>query len=213
MKRIPEVTVERLVKYLRFVEEMEKEGMRNLTAKQIAESLGLNPHLVRKDLAYFGQFGKRGKGYETEKLRETLRKIMGLDKRWKVALVGVGNLGSALLRYPGFKERGFEVICAFDASPQKIGKQIEDVKIESMDRMEELIGKKDIKIAILAIPKEAAEEVSDRLVKAGIMGILNFAPRHLQYSYPFRVLNVDLSLYLESLTFYLENDGKKNLSM
>ncbi len=208
MRRVPEATVERLVQYLRFVEEMEQEGREELTATQIAQSLGLNPHLVRRDLAYFGQFGKRGKGYKTIRLKETLSKIMGLNKKWKVALVGVGNLGSALLRYPGFRERGFDLRCAFDISPKKIGKEIEHVKIESMDKLEEVICREDIKIAILSIPKESAEEVSGRLVKAGVKGILNFAPKHLKYPYPFRVLNVDLSLYLETLAFYLENDGK-----
>ena len=202
MRKVPEATVERLVRYLRFAEESEKRGEECLTAEKIAESFGINPHLIRKDLAYFGQFGKRGKGYNTQKLKNALREILYLNKRWKVALIGTGNLGSALLRYPGFKKRGFDICCAFDISPGRIGRRVGGIEIESMENFEKIVGEKRAKIAILAVPSESVEEVFERIKKTEIKGILNFAPHHLIYPSG-KVLNADLSFCMENLTFYL----------
>ncbi len=206
MKRIPKAAVARLLNYLRFTEEAEREGEEFITAQDIGEKMGINPHLVRRDFAYLGQFGERGKGYRVKNLKDSLRKIMKLDRIWEAVLVGVGNLGSALLRYPGFLERGFRIRYAFDISPAKVGKKIGGVEILPLKELDRVVQREGIKIGIITVPKESAGEIGEKLCKAGIQGIVNFAPLPLRLPPPIKVINVDLSLNLETVAFYLSQN-------
>jgi redox-sensing transcriptional repressor len=200
--KIPERTVTRLSIYLRCLEELETDGMASVSSRQLAERFGLNSAQVRKDLAYFGQFGVRGLGYHIPELKHNLERILGLKQDWEVALVGVGNLGSALIAYKGFGERGFKVGLAFDSSPGKLGQVIQGVEIQALDRLVATIRRRKVKIAIIAVPAIAAQAVADLLVEAGVTAILNFAPAQITTPEGVKVQNVDLSVLLKTLSFH-----------
>ena len=157
---------------------------------------------MRKDLGYFGHFGVSGAGYSTEELKAALEKILGKDKIWNVAVVGAGHLGKALLNYPGFKERGLNIVAAFDADARKIGKRVKDITIQSIDELPKAIQKKKVSIGIIAVPAKDAQEVADKLIEAGIKGILNFAPEALTVPESVKVKDVDLSRELETLSYF-----------
>lgn len=200
--RIPERTVTRLSIYLRCLEELEADGLASVSSRQLAERFGLNSAQVRKDLAYFGQFGVRGLGYHIVELKHNLERILGLKQDWEVALVGVGNLGSALMAYRGFGQRGFKLALAFDADPVKSGRVIEGVEIQEAARMVATIRRRRVKIAVLAVPAAAAQGVADLLVEAGITAILNFAPAQLAVPERVKVQNVDLAVLLKTLSYH-----------
>ena len=160
---------------------------------------------MRKDLGYFGQFGVSGAGYDTGQLKAASEKILGKDKIWNVAVVGVGHLGSALLAYPGFKERGLNIVAAFDSDATRIGKQVNDVTIQSIDELPKEIGEKSVSIGIIAAPAKNAQEVADKFIKAGVECILNFAPTTLIVPENVKVKDVDLSRELETLSYYMVN--------
>lgn len=178
-KKIPEGTISRLFVYLRELTELTKLNIRTISSAELGERVNLSDAQVRKDLGYFGQFGVSGAGYSTEELKAALEKILGKDKIWNVAVVGAGHLGSALLNYPGFKERGLNIVAAFDADARKIGKRVKDVTIQSIDELPKAIQKKKVSIGIIAVPAKDAQEVTAKLIKAGIKCILNFAPAAL----------------------------------
>ncbi len=201
--KIPVSTIDRLSAYMRALDKLRLDGMETVSSLQLAELSGVNSAQLRKDLAYFGQFGMRGIGYEIESLLKSLKKILGVDRKWKIVLIGIGNLGSALLAYPQFKEEGFEVVGAFDNSAGKIGKKLKKVKIRDIKKIEEFLKKERIQIGIVATPAEVAQEVADRLVKGGVKAILNFAPVSLNVAKGIKVKNVDLSKELESLSYFL----------
>ncbi len=200
--KIPEKTVTRLSIYLRCLEELETNGVATISSRQLAEQFGLNSAQVRKDLAYFGQFGVRGLGYHIGELKHNLERILGLKQDWEVALVGVGNLGSALIAYKGFGARGFKISLAFDASPAKVGQAIQEVEIEGMERLVSIIRRRRVKIAVIAVPASAAQPVADLLVEAGVTAILNFAPAQLTVAAGVKVQNVDLSVLLKTLSYH-----------
>lgn len=200
--KVPEKTVTRLSIYLRCLEELERDGVTSVSSRQLAERFGLNAAQVRKDLAYFGQFGVRGLGYHIAELKHNLERILGLKQDWEVALVGVGNLGSALIAYKGFGARGFRIGLAFDASPAKAGQTVLDVEIQGMDRLVPAIRRRRVKIAVLAVPAPAAQSVADLLVEAGVTAILNFAPAQLTVPAGVKVQNVDLSVLLKTLSYH-----------
>ena len=200
--KIPEKTVTRLSIYLRCLEELETGSVATISSRQLAERFGLNSAQVRKDLAYFGQFGVRGLGYHIAELKHNLERILGLKQDWEVALVGVGNLGSALIAYKGFGARGFKIGLAFDASPAKMGQVIQDVEIEGVDRLVTTIRRRRVKIAVIAVPAIAAQSVADLLVEAGVTAILNFAPAQLAVPAGVKVQNVDLSVLLKTLSYH-----------
>ncbi|MFA5027454.1 MAG: redox-sensing transcriptional repressor Rex, partial [Candidatus Methylomirabilota bacterium] len=195
-------TVTRLSIYLRCLEELETNGVATISSRQLAERFGLNSAQVRKDLAYFGQFGVRGLGYHIPELKHNLERILGLKQDWEVALVGVGNLGSALIAYKGFGARGFRIGLAFDASPQRVGQKIQEVEIQGTDRLVSTIRRRRVKIAVIAVPAAAAQSVADLLVEAGVTAILNFAPAQLTVSAGVKVQNVDLSVLLKTLSYH-----------
>ncbi|MCM8757616.1 MAG: redox-sensing transcriptional repressor Rex [Candidatus Omnitrophica bacterium] len=200
-KKIPLVTVPRISLYYRAL--LESRHKDYISSEEIAYLTGFNSAQVRKDLAYFGQFGTPGKGYKVESLKKALLSILGTDRIWNVALVGVGNLGSALLSYKGFEEQGFKIVAAFDKDMRKIGKVIRQVKIQDIKDLEDTIHKKNIKIVILAIPAKHVQAIVDRLIKGGIKAILNFAPIRPKIPSDIHILNIDLSIELERLAYFL----------
>lgn len=207
--KIPDATIKRLSMYSRFLKNTNSKGITTVSSQQIAKSTGVTPAQVRKDLAYFGEFGTRGVGYNTEELYTCTLKILGLDRRWSVAIVGAGNLGKALSHYKGFYRRGFDIKYIFDKDPNKIRKNIniegQELEIYSVDDLEEKVKKCNIKLGIIAVPAESAQRVADRLIKAGVRGIINFAPTNINVDEGIILRRVDLAAHLEYLTFHLED--------
>jgi len=205
MKKVPSAVIPRLSLYYRTLLESRKDF---LSSEEISKLTYFSASQVRKDLAYFGQFGIPSKGYHTEKLKKAVEKILGLDKKWEVALIGVGNLGSALLSYKGFSKQGFYIRYAFDKDKRKIGKRVSSVLIRDISQLEMVIKRKKISLAILALPKEKAQSIVDRLVNCGIKAILNFAPIRPYVPKGVAVLNIDLSIELERLAYFLKQSLK-----
>ena len=203
--KIPEVTISRLSLYLRCLSQLEEEGVEVISSAELGRRCGINPAQIRKDLAYFGEFGTRGVGYYVRELKKDIKRIMGLDREWEVALVGVGNLGRALLSYQGFKRHGFRISVAFDKVIDEERKNAvpEGCELYPAERMQEIIKKKKIKIAIVAVHYSEAQKVVDDLVKAGIKGILNFAPVRLTVPKDVVLRHIDLGVELEVLTFFV----------
>jgi redox-sensing transcriptional repressor len=172
-----------------------------ISSQEISRFTGFTAAQVRKDLGYFGQFGWPGKGYSTTELKKSLAKILGLDRRWKIALIGVGNLGMALLGYRGFKDQGFEIIAAFDSDSRKAGRQFQSVTVYPVEQMPRIMREKKIRMAILTVPREAAQEAAEMAVKAGARAILNFAPASVRLPAKVKVRNIDMTIEIERLTF------------
>lgn len=204
-KKIPSSTISRLFVYLRELTELEKMNIRTISSAELGERTNLSDAQVRKDLGYFGQFGVSGSGYNTHELKAALENILGKDKTWNVAVIGAGNLGLALLTYPGFKEHGLNIMAAFDSDPKKIDKQIGDITIQSIDELPKVIADKKISIAIIAVPAKSAQGVAEKLINAGVECILNFAPTALMLPENVKVKDVDLSRELETLSYFLVN--------
>jgi len=205
--KIPPITINRLSIYYRclerWVETHEGKRLKTISSSKISLITGINSTQVRKDFAYFGEFGRRGIGYPIDHLCEALRKILGFDRELNILIIGAGNLGKALGEYKGFKKRGFFVKGIFDNNPQKIGKTVNGIFIYNIEDMEKYIEKWNIKIAAVAVPADSAQEIVNRVIKAGIKSILNFAPICLQIPTGIRINNVDLSIELERLSYYL----------
>jgi redox-sensing transcriptional repressor len=208
LPKIPEMTIRRLSVYTRCLLQLEEDGVKTISSQELAERFSLNSAQVRKDLAYFGEFGVRGIGYYVSGLKAELQRILGLDREWAVALVGFGNLGSALFHYKGFARQGFRIAMVIDDDPAKIGREIESVPIVSTRDMAREIKARGIQIAIVAVPPEAAQGVTEQLVAAGIKAVLNFAPSRLRVGREVRLKNVDLSIELETLSFYLAKGAR-----
>jgi len=197
------MTIRRLSVYTRCLLQLEEDGVKTISSEELAERFNLNSAQVRKDLAYFGEFGVRGTGYYVSGLKAELQKILGLDREWQVALVGYGNLGSALFHYKGFTRQGFRITVIFDADPQKAGRSVESVPILPLRELSQEAKGRNLQIGIIAVPAESAQAVAERLVAAGVKAILNFAPSRLKIPKDVRLQNVDLSIELETLSFYL----------
>jgi redox-sensing transcriptional repressor len=198
---IPNPAVRRLSLYLRQLESFKTKDRRTISSKQLGESLRLTDAQVRKDLAYFGQFGHPGIGYRVDDLIGQLRRILGTDKIWSVLLVGAGNLGRALLAYKGFEKKGFRLVAVFDADPGKVGKKHGSFIIQPPTELQSTIQKLAIRLAIIAVPADHAQDVADELVGAGIRGILNFAPASISVPANVGLAAVDLAVQLEQLSF------------
>jgi redox-sensing transcriptional repressor len=198
---VPKAVVARLSLYSRELQHLLQQGWETISSAQLGKRLGVTDAQVRKDLAYFGQFGYPGIGYRCEELVYRLREILGTTESWSVALVGVGNLGHALLRYRGFEEQGFRVVAAFDTDPGKIGQVVGGVEVYGPDRLRTELEQAGIRIAILAVPAAQAQRVAQQLAEAGIVGILNFAPVTLVLPDEIAVAGVDLAIELEQLVF------------
>lgn len=208
--KIPEATVSRLSVYSRFLSSIDKKGVITISSGDIAQGVGVSPAQVRKDLAYFGEFGTRGVGYNVRDLHHNILKILGLNQEWKVVLVGAGNLGSALCIYGGFRERGFDVVGIFDADPKKIGTKVSDLEIMPVEKLAETIEKYDVKLGIITVPGNFAQEIADLLIENNVKSLLNFAPQVLVVPDDIIVRNVDLSVNLEILTFNMIHQGRIN---
>lgn len=203
-KEIPDIIVGRLPQYLRSLQRMAKEGRIVTSSQELGERLGISAAQIRKDLSQFGEFGKQGTGYTIEFLTEQLRKILRVDHDWQVAVVGAGGIGSAVARYKGFANRGFQVAMIFDSDPDKIGAQVGEMVIRDIANLVEDIQQAGIKIAMLAVPANMAQEVVESLVQAGVKAILNYAPISLNVPPGVRVQYIDPSLHLQRMTYYLE---------
>lgn len=201
--KIPEATVMRLSIYSRFLHQLLEDEVDTVASGDIASGVGVSSAQVRKDLAYFGEFGTRGVGYKVEELYGHLMKILGLDQNWNVIIIGAGKLGSALALYKGFEDRGFKVTSILDVDNKRIMKQIGDVTVESLDLLEERVRGQGIKIGVVTVPAAAAQDVTDQLVAAGVKAILNFSPRVIKVPNDVILRNVDLSVNLEVLSFNL----------
>lgn len=201
---VSELTTNRLSVYLRCLTELEAQGTRTISSQSLAEQFHLNAAQIRKDLAYFGEFGVRGVGYYVRDLKRHLRQILGLDRRLRVAIVGAGNLGMALADYPGFRQEGFEIAALFDSLREKIGQQSRSgVPINDIADLRRYVKREGVSIAVLAVPASSAQRVADVVVSAGIKAILNFSPGTLKVPDDVKVKGVDLTVSLESLSFYL----------
>lgn len=197
----PKAAVGRLSLYLRQLEIHHQQGEETISSNQLGKALEISDAQVRKDLAYFGQFGYPGIGYRVAELRDSLRAVLGTDKDWHMALVGMGNLGRALLGYKGFSERGFLIKALFDVDPRLIGQRMSGIVVKPLSEIATATKETNLKLAVLTVPADAAQQVADQIVAAGIVGILNFAPIQLRVPPDVNVISVDLGLQLEQLTF------------
>lgn len=203
IEQIPRRVIKRLSLYMRVLRNYEMNKVSTVSSQGLAESLGFTSAQVRKDLAYFGQFGTPGVGYAVSELLRNLERILGTDREVRVAIIGAGNLGSALMSYGGFARHGVRIMMAFDTDVHKIGTERGGVWIFSMDLLEERLQAAEIDIVILTVPSEVAQDVAERVVAAGVSGILNFVPVHLRVPPHVRVQYVDLAIEIETLSYYL----------
>ena len=202
---VPKAVVQRLSLYLRELHHLQRSGQQTVNSSGLGELLGFTDAQVRKDLAYFGQFGHPGVGYRCEELVDAIKGILGTDREWTVAVVGVGNLGRALLGYRGFAHQGFKLVAAFDADPAKVGHVFDGLPVEPLDDLEQIVRDRGVSLGLIAAPAEAAQEVANRLVDAGVQGILNFAPVTLSLPPGVSLVGVDLATELEQLSFSVAN--------
>jgi redox-sensing transcriptional repressor len=200
---IPKKAIYRLSIYHRCLQKLHDNGLQTVSSTTLARAAGVKPAQLRKDLAYFGQFGTRGLGYPVELLANTIRETLGREQFQPVILIGAGNLGSALLRYHGFEKEGFKVVAAFDASPQSARTRGIPIPVLPDAQLEAFIPRESVKLAILCVPAEHAQSIVNRLVAAGIQGILNFSPVVLEVPEEVTVNNVDLALELEHLSYFI----------
>ena len=202
--QISELTTNRLSVYLRCLNTLDGAGVRTISSQALAEQFHLNAAQIRKDLAYFGEFGVRGVGYYVRDLKRHLRQILGLDQKLRVAIMGAGNLGLALADYPGFRQEGFEIAALFDTSSGKVGQQSRGgVPIHDIGELKKIVRRDSIRIAVIAVPASAAQNVLGLVVAAGIKAVLNFSPGTLAVPPEVKIKSVDLTVSLESLSFFL----------
>ena len=206
-RKIADSTVRRLAIYLRFLEEFEHQGAGTVSSEALASRAGTTSAQVRKDLSFFGSFGKRGLGYDVHALGEQLRTILGLTRRYRVILVGAGRLAGALVQYAEFGARGFDIVAALDKDPAKIGSRWGELVIADVSELETLVRREQIEIAILVTPADPAQALVDRLVSAGVTAILNFAPVQLHVPAGMDVKNVNLAVELETLSYAIQHRG------
>jgi redox-sensing transcriptional repressor len=202
--KIPTATITRLSIYSRYLEALAQEGVKIIASDKLAQKCGINPAQIRKDLAYFGEFGIRGVGYFVKELLFEIKRILGLNKSWKMALVGIGNLGSALLAHQNFVRQGYEFVAVFDVDPVKVGRRLPSGQlIYHLDDLEQVLREAGAEIAVIATPATQAQEVAQRLIAAGIKAILNFAPIQLQVPEGLALENVDFTVKLDNLAYHL----------
>jgi redox-sensing transcriptional repressor len=202
---VPKAVVTRLSLYLRELQHLVRDGRETTSSNQLGRLLGFTDAQVRKDLAYFGHFGYPGIGYRCDELIAAIRRILGTDQYWPVALVGVGNLGRALLGYRGFQQQGFRIVAAFDSDQSKVGSIIDGVAVHHFDSLADVVKQHRIRLGMIAVPAVAAQAVADRLVAAGVEGIVNFAPVTLVLPEHVSLVGVDLAIELEQLSFAVLN--------
>jgi redox-sensing transcriptional repressor len=201
---VSELTTNRLSVYLRSLNQLEAAGTETISSQALAERFHLNAAQIRKDLAYFGEFGVRGVGYYVQDLRRHLRQILGLDRKLRVAVMGAGNLGQALADYPGFRREGFQIVAMFDVADAKIGEESRSgVPIHDLKDLKRVVRREHVDIAVIAVPAESAQQVLDQVTAVGIKAVLNFSPGALKVPAGVKLKSVDLTVSLESLSFFL----------
>jgi redox-sensing transcriptional repressor len=206
---IPDPAVRRLSLYLRQLETFKRMDRRTISSKQLGESLRLTDAQVRKDLAYFGQFGHPGIGYRVDELIGQVRHVLGTDKVWNVLLVGAGNLGRALSAYRGFNAKGFNLVAVFDNDPGKIGKKLGEFTVQPLSDISASVQKHSIRLGIMGVPADPAQDVADQLIAAGVRGLLNFAPVSINVPREVALSSVDVAVQLEQLSFQVNVPGNK----
>ena len=202
-RQIPEVVVSRLPMYVRGLAELHQDGIDFINSQDLGHRFGMSPDQIRKDLSYFGKFGRQGRGYNVALLLSELRQILGLDRQWCMAIVGVGRLGRAIMDYKGFVPRGFKIVAAFDKERNVIGKSVSGIVIQDMAELETAVREKKVDIAVVAVPSTEAQEVIDKLVRSGIKSILNYAPVYAYVPKDVRLEAIDPVLALQGMTYYL----------
>lgn len=207
---VPKAVVNRLSLYLRELQHLLRSNHATTSSSQLGKQLGFTDAQVRKDLAYFGHFGQPGVGYRCKELVDAIRNILGTDRDWTVAMVGIGNLGRALLGYKGFANQGFNVVAAFDVQPSKVEEPIEGIPTYGMDELEAVVAAKSVELGLITVPATAAQQVADRLVASGVQGILNFAPVTINLPNEVSLVGVDLATELEQLCFSVANRLPRN---
>ena len=202
---IPPVVIDRLPIYARALSALEAEAREVVSSQELGTRLGVTPAQIRKDLSYFGRFGKQGRGYNVRKLLDELHRILGLDRQWRMALVGVGKLGRAILSYEGFSPQGFRIVEAFDADPERIGQRVDSLTINDVSDLETVLFENPVDVGIVAVPAEIAQDVIDTLVKCGVRAILNYAPIAAQVPKGVYLKRIEPVLALQSMTYYLKS--------
>jgi redox-sensing transcriptional repressor len=202
----PDVVIRRLPLYARSLRYLLEEGVHSVSSQELGERINVTAAQIRKDLSYFGEFGKQGIGYDVEKLLQHIERILGINQHWPVALVGIGLLGQAIARYEGFRTEGIEIVALFDADPAKIGQKIGDLTIQDFAHARRVIAEKQIRMAIIAVPAAQAQRVADVLVEAGVRAILSYAPMILQVPEDVWVRYIDPVAVLQSMTYYLARE-------
>lgn len=200
-------TVGRLSLYLRRLESLHRDGITKVSSRLLGDALGVADAQVRKDLAHLGNLGHPGIGYAAPELIAAIRRVLGIDRDWPTVLVGVGNLARALLRYRGFRERGFHFVALFDADPAKIGQTIDGLLVHPLEAIPTILAESQAELGVLTVPSEAAQNVAEMLAVAGIRGVLNFTPQVLRLPDTVRVVAVDLTVQLEQLAFLVQHNG------
>ncbi|MBB5336629.1 redox-sensing transcriptional repressor Rex [Pectinatus brassicae] len=203
MKDISKATIDRLPLYLRTLRMAQDEGLDVISSEELGRRLEITPEQIRKDLASFGQFGKKGVGYYVNELKKSISSILGLDNHWNMAIVGIGHLGSALANHHSFISLGFNLVALFDHDPAIVGKTINHVKVEDVADLEKRVKELNIHIGIITVPGQFAQDVADRLVKAKIRGIWNFAPIRMKVPDTMHIVNEDLSIGLSGLSYHI----------
>jgi len=203
VNKIPDIIIGRLPIYLRALQRMDDKGIQTTSSQELGERVGISAAQIRKDISQFGEFGKQGTGYRISFLIDKLREILKIDRIWDVAVVGAGDMGHALARYPGFGNRGFRITMVFDNDPSKVGQQIGEFVVEDTANMVEKISKAGVQVAMLTVPAAAARDVTEMLVKAGVKAILNYAPISLTVPEGVRVQHIDPATHLQRMTYYL----------
>lgn len=201
---IPEVVINRLPVYARALAALADDGETVVSSQALGERLDVTPAQIRKDLSYFGRFGKQGRGYNVQSLLAKLREILGLDRQWRVCLVGVGRLGEAIAEYGGFEPQGFQIVAAFDSDTAVVGKSVGTTAVRHSDELDGFLRANHVDIGIVAVPAHAAQQVVDRLVNAGIRAILNYAPITAHVSGDVAIRHIDPVLAMQSMTFYIK---------
>lgn len=200
---IPDIVISRLPVYLRALTRMLGDGQEVTSSKDLGEHLGISSAQIRKDLSHFGEFGKQGTGYQIRFLVDQLRRILKVEKEWDVALVGAGAIGHALAHYNGFRDRGFRISMIFDKDPAKIGTLINGFEVQNVSRLSDVIPQRGITLAMLAVPAEAAQAVANELIKAGVRGILSYAPINISVPEGIHVQQIDPVVHLQRITYYV----------
>ncbi len=207
---VPETVVRRLPIYVRALAQLEAEGVKTISSLQLGRYIGVTAAQIRKDLSYFGEFGKQGRGYEVSHLLREIKRILGLTRVWPMVVVGAGRLGQAIASYDGFKPRGFEVVAVFDNDPAKVGQRVGSLVIRDVAELPDVVRTHGVQIGIVAVPASEAQKVADLIVAAGIRAVLNYAPTALHVPEGVRVEDVDPVAILQSMTYYLVNSGQRD---